>query len=72
MSEKILHILEKKRSKYYMKFVIDPTDEDEWFILVQTVWKKNNKLERQSMIIRKDIPNWLSYLENYEGWKIVQ
>jgi hypothetical protein len=55
-----------------MKFVIDPTDEDEWFILVQTVWKKNNKLERQSMIIRKDIPNWLSYLENYEGWKIVQ
>jgi hypothetical protein len=70
MSEKVLYILEKPRGKKYIKVIVDPEDEDEWFILFQWIDRKSEKVDHQSIVIRKDIPGWIQYLTESLGWKI--
>jgi len=65
---KVLHILDKPRSKQYIKFVVDPTDEDGWFIHVQWIDKKTEKIKSQSTIIRKDVERWKGSLIGMGGW----
>jgi hypothetical protein len=69
MSDKILYILEKPRAKQFIRVIVDPEDEDEWFILFQWIEKKTNVIKHQSMIIRKDIPQWIEYQKSL-GWEI--
>jgi hypothetical protein len=65
---KVLHHLVKTKAKNEIIFVEDLwMDEDGWFITVRHINKKDNSINRESCIIRKDIPTWLtSYLQ--EGW----
>lgn len=70
MNEKILYILEKPRAKQYIKVIVDPNDEDEWFILFQWIDKKTESVKNQSIVIRKDIPSWIRYLTGSLEWQI--
>ena len=70
MSDKILYILEKPRAKQYIRVMVDPEDPDEWFILFQWIDKKTESIKHQSIVIRKDIPDWIRYQTESLGWKI--
>jgi hypothetical protein len=65
---KVLYHLIKTKAKTEIIFVEDLwMDEDGWFITVRHVNKKDNSINRESCIIRKDVPTWLdSYLR--DGW----
>lgn len=69
---KVLYHLEKPRSRYKIIFVEDlAMDPDGWFIDVQYRWKKDDKIERSSCIILKDVKAHLSPLLR-EGWEIIE
>ncbi len=70
MSEKVLYILEKPRAKQYIKVIVDPDDEDEWFILFQWIEKKTGEIKNQSIVIRKDIPTLIRHLTGSLEWQI--
>jgi hypothetical protein len=60
-----LYTLKKKGSPHKIDFIVDKLDD--WFIHVVTIRNKTNKIEDISMIIRKDIPGWITYLATM-GW----
>jgi hypothetical protein len=70
MNEDILYILEKPRGKQYIKVMVDPKGDD-WFIFFQWIEKKTNKIKLQYIVIRKDVPDWISHLTGFLGWKII-
>jgi hypothetical protein len=43
--------------------------EDPWFIYVAKIRKTNGKFESCSMIIEKDMDNWITY-DLGRGWEI--
>lgn len=59
-------ILEKYRSR--QKICISTDFDDDWFLYVKWVENKNGLVSHSSMIIRKDLPGWITYLESM-GWK---
>jgi len=65
---KILHHLVKPKSRTEIIFVEDLwMDEDGWFITVRHTNKKDGSVNRESCIIRKDVPTWLRSYEQ-DGW----
>jgi hypothetical protein len=60
-----LYVLNKKRAHDYMEYYVDKVDD--WFIYVVTRVKKDNTIKHVSLIIRKDIADWLSYAKS-QGW----
>jgi hypothetical protein len=58
-------ILEKPKSRQRIEVV--PDEQDDWFIDVNWVEKKTDKISRTSRIIRKDLDTWMSQLER-QGW----
>jgi L-rhamnose mutarotase len=62
---KVLYRLEKIKARNYCLF--QESSEDEWFIYVRKLDLKTHKETDCSMIIAKDIPQWMSSLEN-SGW----
>ena len=66
---KKLYSLSKKHSKYVLEFLVD--SEDDWFIYVAQRLKKTRVIEDYSIIIRKDIPGWLSHKKK-QGWEITE
>jgi hypothetical protein len=69
MNDNVLYILEKSRAKQYIKVIIDPKGDD-WFIYFQWIEKKTDKIKSECIVIRKDIPDWISHLTGSLGWKI--
>lgn len=61
-------ILEKDRSKNIIEIVAKDPDDD-WFLSVNTLEKKSRKINHTSIIIKKDLENWLRYLKS-QGWVI--
>lgn len=62
---KTLYRLEKPKARNYC--LIQESHEDEWFIYVRKLDIKTHKETDSSMIIAKDIPQWLKGLESI-GW----
>lgn len=60
-----LYTLTKKRSPHRIDFIVDKVDD--WFIHVVTIRNTTKAIEDVSMIIRKDIPGWITYLGSM-GW----
>jgi hypothetical protein len=58
-------ILEKPKSRQRIEVV--PDEQDDWFIDINWVEKKTDKISRTSRIIRKDLDTWMSQLER-QGW----
>jgi len=59
-------ILEKARSRQRIEIITDT--KDDWFLYVTYIEKNTEKPVHSSMIIRKDLPNWITYLGTM-GWK---
>lgn len=62
---KTLYRLEKPKARNYC--LIQESHDDEWFIYVRKLDNKTHKETDSSMIIAKDIPQWLDGLEG-SGW----
>jgi hypothetical protein len=60
-------IFNKPKSKTRVEIVTDV--EDSWFLHVNHVNRSSGEITYSSMIIEKDLPKWLSYLDS-AGWKI--
>jgi hypothetical protein len=60
-------ILNKPKSKTRVEIVTDA--EDSWFLYVNHVNRSSGEIVYSSMIVEKDLPKWLSYLDS-GGWKI--
>jgi hypothetical protein len=56
---------QKPRSKTRIEIVTDPSEE--WFLHVRTIEKSSGNVKHSSMIIRKDLPTWMRYIES-NGW----
>lgn len=59
-------IMEKPRSSTRVE-IIQKDEDDDWFIYVNTVEKKSGKVKNSSLIIFKDLPTRMRYLET-QGW----
>lgn len=59
--------LEKSRSRHGIS--IREGEIDPWFLFVERFEKSTGKLLSSSMIIRKDLDDWVSLLES-QGWII--
>ena len=66
---KILHRLEKPRAKNYCLF--RESCDDEWFVYVVKLDLKTHKETDCQMIIAKDIPTWIKFM-NDNGWGIIE
>ena len=62
-----LYVLNKKRAHDTIEYIVD--EDDDWFIYVTTKSRKNGEIKSVSMIIRKDMPNWLETAESL-GWEV--
>lgn len=62
---KILHRFEKPRSKTYC--IIEEDKDEPWFVYVKKIENKSGKLNDSSMIIAKDVDDWVKGLEE-SGW----
>ena len=62
---KILHRFEKPKGKMYC--ILQEDGDDDWFIYSRKMDSKTNKEKDSSMIIRKDLPQWIQGLLEY-GW----
>ena len=60
-----LHILNKPRTTYSIEIIEDP--EEPWFIYAAKVLNKGKNMKSCSMLIRKDIPDWIRHYEGL-GW----
>ena len=60
-----LYLLKKKRAKSIVEVYVDA--EDPWFLYFATRESKSRKLTDVSIIIRKDLPTWLSNFAS-TGW----
>jgi hypothetical protein len=58
-------LLHKKGSRQKVDIITD--DNDDWFLYVNFIEIKTGIINHSSMIIRKDLPGWLSYLSTL-GW----
>ena len=68
MENKLIHLLNKPRSKQKIEVWIDyEMDPDGWFLDIQYIEKKTNKLAHKHCIILKDFPNWFGSIIR-EGW----
>jgi hypothetical protein len=61
--------LTKYRSPHITEYYEDP--EDDWFIFVITKARKSGTFTHCSIVIRKDVPSWVSYAVS-QGWKIIE
>lgn len=59
--------LEKPRAKKRIEIVTDPNES--WFLHVRRIEKSTGKVASSSMIIRKDLEDWMTSLVNH-GWII--
>ena len=59
------YMLDKLRSRQKIEILTD--DNDDWFLHVNWVEKKTEKVTYTSCIIRKDLPGWLTYLQGRTG-----
>lgn len=62
---KILHKFEKPRAKTYC--IIEEDKDDPWFVYVKKIEIKTGKLNDSSMIIAKDVDDWVEGLQK-SGW----
>jgi hypothetical protein len=62
---KILHKFEKPRSKTFC--IMEEDTEDPWFVYVKKIENKSGKVSDSSMIIAKDVEDWIEALEK-SGW----
>lgn len=60
-------LLEKKGSRQRIEIITDANDD--WFLYVKHVVIKSGIVENSSMIIRKDLSDWLRYLGTM-GWEL--
>jgi hypothetical protein len=63
------YLLDKPRSRQRIEII--PDENDDWFLNVNWIEKKTEKVVHTSFIIRGDLKGWLSYLEGDTGgnWK---
>jgi len=59
------YMLDKLGSRQKIEILTD--DKDNWFLHVNWVEKKTEKVTHSSCIIRKDLPGWLTYLQGRTG-----
>jgi hypothetical protein len=64
-----IYVLNKKHAKDYMEYYIDK--DEKWFFYVVTRVRKTKEIKHCSMIIRKDVQDWLGYAER-QGWETVK
>lgn len=62
---KILYRLEKPKARTY--YLVQEDAEDSWFIHFRSMEIKSNKEKKTEMIIRKDLDQWINWL-NGMGW----
>ena len=62
---KRLYRLTRPRSPYIKEYIEDPNDD--WFVYVVTIKKKTGEWTHNSMIIQKNVCDWLSCDEGM-GW----
>jgi hypothetical protein len=59
------YMLDKLRSRQKIEILTD--EYDAWFLHVNWVEKKTEKVTHSCCIIRKDLPGWLTYLQGRTG-----
>ena len=62
-----IYVLKKKRSHDSIEYYVDK--DDDWFFYVVTRGRKNKDIKHVSMIIRKDVGDWLTSARN-KGWEV--
>jgi hypothetical protein len=64
------YLLDKSRSRQRIEIVAD--QEEDWFLDVSWIEKKTSKVAHTSRIVRKDLEDWLRYLQGSTGgnWKL--
>lgn len=63
-----LYILQKSKAKQRIEISLDLSmDPDGWFIKIDYIEKKTNKLKSTHCIIEKDLPHKLDILQR-DGW----
>jgi len=62
---KILYRFEKTRAKTYC--IIEEDKDEPWFVYVKKIEIKSGKLNDSSMIIAKEVEDWVEGLEK-SGW----
>jgi hypothetical protein len=65
---KVLYTLSKPRSPQTIKFIEDL--EDPWFVYVKTYKTKSGVITDSSMIIAKDVEDWMSHLLHL-GYEVI-
>jgi hypothetical protein len=58
--------LNKPKSRQHV--IIETDRNDDWFLYVKFIENKTEEVTHTSMIIRKDLPGWITYLGSM-GWK---
>ena len=58
-------LLEKKGSR--QRIVITTDANEDWFLYIKHVVIKSGEVDHSSMILRKDLSNWIRYLGTM-GW----
>jgi len=61
-------LLNKPRSRKIIEIVTN--EEDDWFLHVNRLEKNSRKLTSSSVIIRKDLDDWLNMLKG-DGWILI-
>ena len=61
--------LEKPRARRRVE--IETSETDDWFLFVKRIEKSTGEVKSSSMIIRKDLDNWLKYFLG-NGWKYTE
>lgn len=61
----IEYLLDKPRSRQRIEIITD--EQDDWFLNVNWVEKKTLKVSYTACIIRKDLKNWVRYLQGKTG-----
>jgi len=65
----ILHTLSKPKAK--TSYIFQEDKDDDYFAFFRKIEKKSSKETECSLMLRKDIPEWLSWLSN-SGWNEIK
>ena len=65
---KRIYTLKKARSPHRIEYIEDP--EDDWFVYVVKIANKSGKWESFSMIIQKDVDQWVG-MDIRAGWEVL-
>lgn len=64
--------LTKPRSPHILVFQFDPLnllDDDDWFVMVSKIKRKDKTVANSFTITRKDVAGWITCAQNMEGFE---